>query len=133
MRQSPPGGGINVVPAEAENGAPPGWGEGVPLAEEGVGFFGELGLAALLVCVLLILFDGCGTTLQKELDILEVALAASIEQRGVSMVVCFLLIGTTVEQEPHHLEMALGFSTRWLQLCLRVDDDVFIGRCFCVK
>ena len=37
----PPGGDVDVVPAEAENGVPPGWGEGVPLAEEGVRFLGK--------------------------------------------------------------------------------------------
>ena len=45
--RGPPGGDVDVVPAEPENGVPPGWGEGVPLAEEGVGFFGELELALL--------------------------------------------------------------------------------------
>ena len=36
--RGPLGGDVDVVPAEAENGVPPGWGEGVPLAEESVDF-----------------------------------------------------------------------------------------------
>jgi len=65
--RGPPGGDVDVQ-AEAEKGVPPGWGEGVPLAEESVGFFGELDL---------ILLDGGGAALQEELDDLEVALKAS--------------------------------------------------------
>jgi len=75
----PHGGDIDVVPAEAENGIPAGWGEGVPLAEEGVGFFGELGFALL---VLLPLLDGCCAMLQEELDELDAALVTSEVQWG---------------------------------------------------
>jgi hypothetical protein len=69
--RGPPGGDVDVVPAEAENCVPPGWGEGVPLAEESVGFFGELDL---------IILEGCGTTLQEELDDLGVAFLACTVQ-----------------------------------------------------
>ena len=33
-------------------------------------------------------------------------------QRGVSIVGCLLLVRTTVEEEPHHLEMALAACNR---------------------
>ena len=45
--------------------------------------------------------------LQEELDDLEVALVASPIQWSVSILVCRVLVGAVVEEEPQHLEMAI--------------------------